>query len=64
MTSDLLVIEGRRAAARYGERATRRARAGLAAVTLLALDEAVLDCYDDRLGEAARSMGIDVRAPA
>jgi predicted nucleic acid-binding protein len=43
VSSALLLVEGRRAAARYGPRALQRAEAGIAAVTLLALDEAVLE---------------------
>ena len=42
ISSALLVIEGRRAARRYGELASRRARAGLTAVTLLPIDAAIL----------------------
>jgi predicted nucleic acid-binding protein len=36
-------VEGRRAARRYGELAATRARAALTAITLLALDEPILD---------------------
>ena len=43
LSSALLVVEGRRAARRYGELAARRARAGLTAVTLLPLDHGILD---------------------
>jgi uncharacterized protein len=42
ISSVLLVTEGRRAARRYGELASRRARAGLTAVTLLPIDSAIL----------------------
>jgi predicted nucleic acid-binding protein len=43
VSSALLLVEGRRAAARYGPRALQRAEAGIGAVTLLALDQAILD---------------------
>jgi uncharacterized protein len=43
ISSALLSLEGRRAAARYGELAARRARVALTAVTLLPIDEHVLD---------------------
>jgi predicted nucleic acid-binding protein len=43
VSSALLRVEGRRAAARYGALAGRRARAALVAVTLIPLDDAVLD---------------------
>jgi uncharacterized protein len=43
LSSALLVVEGLRAARRYGELAGTRARVALAAVTLLPLDEAILD---------------------
>jgi predicted nucleic acid-binding protein len=43
ISSALLVVEGSRAAARYGSLALGRARAALATITLLALDDAVLD---------------------
>ncbi len=42
VSSVLLVVEGRRAAARYGELALTRARAALATITLLAVDEPTL----------------------
>jgi uncharacterized protein len=42
LSSVLLSVEGRRAARRYGELADRRARAALTAITLLPLDEAIL----------------------
>jgi predicted nucleic acid-binding protein len=95
ISSTLLTVEGRRAARRYGELATRRARAALTAITLVPLDEPVLDaaaeldpvelrsldalhlativslgedieclyCYDSRLGDAARALGIKVSQP-
>jgi predicted nucleic acid-binding protein len=42
LSSALLTVEGRRAARRYGELAARRARAALTAITLVPLDEAIL----------------------
>jgi predicted nucleic acid-binding protein len=47
LSSALLVVEARRAARRYGELAVRRARAGLTAVTLLALDDQILEAAAD-----------------
>ena len=47
ISSSLLVVEGRRAARRYGELASVRARAALTAITLLPLDEAVLDAASE-----------------
>jgi uncharacterized protein len=43
VSSSLLVVEGRRAARRYGELAARRARVALSAITMVVLDEPVLD---------------------
>lgn len=43
ISSALLGVEGRRAARRYGPLAERRALVALTAVTLIPLDEAVLD---------------------
>lgn len=43
VSSALLRTEGQRAAARYGPAMLRRARVALATVTLMALDDAVLD---------------------
>jgi len=43
VSSALLSVEGRRAAARYGELATSRARIALTAITLLPIDEPILD---------------------
>jgi predicted nucleic acid-binding protein len=95
LSSALLVVEARRAARRYGETASRRARAGLSTITLLPLDRLVLDaaadldpaelrsldalhlatalsigedlarlyCYDARLADAARAVGIEVSQP-
>jgi predicted nucleic acid-binding protein len=47
VSSALLVVEGRRAASRYGALALVRARAALGAVTLLAIDDAVLEAAAD-----------------
>jgi uncharacterized protein len=95
LSSALLSVEGRRAARRYGELASKRARAALMAITLIPLDQPLLDvaaeldpielrsldalhlatavslgedlgrlyCYDARLGEAARALGIKVVQP-
>jgi len=43
LSSALLTVEGRRAARRYGDLAARRANAALAAITLIPLDEPILD---------------------
>ncbi len=43
LSSALLIVEGRRAARRYGALADRRARAALTAITMIALDEPILD---------------------
>jgi predicted nucleic acid-binding protein len=43
VSSSLLVVEGRRAAARYGPAAVERARLALTTVTLLAIDDATLE---------------------
>ncbi len=43
LSSALLTVEGRRAARRYGELASERARAALAAITLVPLDQPILD---------------------
>jgi predicted nucleic acid-binding protein len=43
LSSSLLSVEGRRAARRYGKLATERARAALTAITLLPLDQPILD---------------------
>jgi predicted nucleic acid-binding protein len=42
LSSALLTVEGRRAARRYGELAARRARVALTAITLVPLDDAIL----------------------
>ena len=56
LSSALLVVEGRRAARRYGELAARRARAGLTAVTLLPLDHAILEAAADMSPAELRSL--------
>ena len=43
LSSALLTVEGRRAARRYGELAAKRARAVLTAITLIPLDEPILE---------------------
>ncbi|MBA3809415.1 MAG: type II toxin-antitoxin system VapC family toxin [Solirubrobacterales bacterium] len=43
ISSSLLIVEGRRAARRYGELASRRARVALTAITIIALDAPILD---------------------
>jgi predicted nucleic acid-binding protein len=47
ISSALLITEGRRAARRYGELASRRARVGLTAVTLLPIDSPILEAAAD-----------------
>jgi predicted nucleic acid-binding protein len=47
LSSALLMVEGLRAARRYGELAARRARAGLTAITLLPLDDSILEAAGD-----------------
>ena len=47
LSSALLIVEGRRAARRYGELAARRARAALTAITLIALDDPILEAAAD-----------------
>ncbi len=43
LSSTLLIVEGRRAARRYGELAIRRSRTALTAITLIPLDQPILD---------------------
>jgi predicted nucleic acid-binding protein len=43
VSSALLSLEGRRAASRYGQVAVRRARVALTAITLIPIDEPILD---------------------
>jgi predicted nucleic acid-binding protein len=47
VSSALLLVEGRRAAARYGPLALARARSAIATVTLLPLDDATLEVAAD-----------------
>ncbi len=47
VSSTLLLVEGRRAAARYGALALARARAALATITLLPIDDATLEAAAD-----------------
>lgn len=47
LSSTLLIVEGRRAARRYGELAVRRARVALTAITLIPLDQPILDAAAD-----------------
>lgn len=95
VSSVLLSVEGRRAARRYGRLASARATAALTAITLLALDQPIIEiageleppqlrsldalhlatiislgdhiecvyCYDTRLTDAARTLGIEVAQP-
>jgi uncharacterized protein len=96
ISSILLSVEGHRAARRYGTLASARANAALATITLLALDQPIVEtatdlepaelrsldalhlatilslgddvervyCYDSRLTNAARALGIEVAEPA
>jgi predicted nucleic acid-binding protein len=96
LSSVLLSVEGRRAARRYGTVALSRARAALATITLLPIDQPIVEaagelepaelrsldalhlatilsvgedmeriyCYDARLTQAARALGIDVSEPS
>ena len=47
VSSALLLVEGRRAAARYGPSALSRARGALTSITLLPLDDATLESAAD-----------------
>ncbi len=47
VSSALLLVEGRRAAARYGPLALSRARAALPTITLLAIDDQTLEVAAD-----------------
>ena len=47
LSSALLVVEARRAARRYGELASTRTRAALTAITLLPLDDLILDAASE-----------------
>ena len=56
LSSALLTVEGRRAARRYGELGARRARAALTAITLVPLDEAILQAAADLEPAELRSL--------
>ncbi|MGO8907634.1 MAG: type II toxin-antitoxin system VapC family toxin [Solirubrobacteraceae bacterium] len=56
LSSALLIVEGRRAGRRYGELAAKRARAGLTAITLLALDDPILEAAADLDPAGLRSL--------
>lgn len=56
VSSALLVVEGRRAAARYGPLALSRARAALATITLLAIDDLTLELAADLEPAELRSL--------
>lgn len=55
-SSALLSVEGRRAARRYGELALSRARAALATVTLLPIDESIIEAAGDLEPAELRSL--------
>ena len=95
ISSVLLSVEGRRAARRYGKLACARVAAALTTITLLALDDPIVElagelepaelrsldalhlatilsfsediervyCYDARLANAARALGVEVADP-
>ncbi len=56
VSSVLLVVEGRRAAARYGAVALGRARAALTTVTLLPIDESTLEAAAELEPPVLRSL--------
>jgi uncharacterized protein len=56
VSSALLLVEGRRAAARYGPLALARARTALTTVTLLPLDDATLEDAADLQPAELRSL--------
>lgn len=56
VSSALLTVEARRAAARYGALAVRRARVALTSVTLLPLDDATLEDAADLYPAELRSL--------
>ena len=56
LSSALLNVEGRRAARRYGELAAKRARVALAAITLIPLDQPVLDAAAELDPKELRSL--------
>lgn len=55
-SSVLLSVEGRRAARRYGTLALNRARAALAAVTLLPIDQPIIDAAGELEPAELRSL--------
>lgn len=96
LSSMLLSVESHRAARRYGKLAISRTRAALTTITLLPIDQPIVEaagelepaelrsldalhlatiislgkdlertyCYDRRLTDAARALGIDVLQPS
>jgi uncharacterized protein len=58
ISSVLLSVEGRRAARRYGKLATIRANAALATVTLLALDEPIIETAGELEPSQLRSLDV------
>lgn len=56
VSSVLLLVEGRRAAARYGPVALARARAALSTVTLLPIDDATLEAAAELEPSELRSL--------
>lgn len=56
LSSALLTVEGRRAARRYGELAVKRARTALTAITLVPLDEPILQTAVDLEPAELRSL--------
>jgi uncharacterized protein len=56
VSSALLSVEGRRAARRYGTLASIRARAALTAITLIALDEPIVEIAGDLEPAELRSL--------
>ena len=55
-SNTLLIVEGRRAAGRYGELALTRARAALTAVTFVTVDGGILDASCELESLALRSL--------
>lgn len=56
VSSAVILVEGRRAAARYGEVALARARSALTTVTLLPIDDGVLERAADLEPPSLRSL--------
>lgn len=56
ISSTLLAVEGRRAARRYGPLASIRANAALATITLLALDQPIIEIAGDLEPAELRSL--------